>query len=113
MLEINVGVKIAKDVVEGDNVCAREDVMYFKTNLMELHQPQEIESILLGCGGTIGNKKNDFLENSSNWSIVNVESFQVKIGEIPLFENARFLPMPFNGLDMSIFAKNFVTLIGG
>ena len=98
-VEINVGVKIQKDFTSADGLYTREDMMYFKSNLEELLDPGEVDTIIKKCADRIITKKNNFLDNSSNWYIVKVESFQVKIGEIRLFQNARgqrHLKMPLN-----------------
>ena len=99
-VEIIVGVLMEREQTDEDgNTYMQEDVMYFVSK-HEMHSLVKLETIFASSASEVETKLEEFLLNSSRWKVKKMETFDVKIGELRLFQNARptgYLPMPLEG----------------
>lgn len=88
-----------KQIDEQGNEYFQQQVMYFVSK-HEMNTVYDIDFMLLSSASEIYTKLEEFLENSSQWYVKNIDTFDIKIGELRLFQNARptgYLEMPLRG----------------
>ena len=99
-VEIIVGVLMEREQTDEDgNTYTQQDIMYFVSK-HEMHSLVKLETIFPSSASEVETKLEEFLLNSSRWKVKKMETFDVKIGELRLFQNARptgYLPMPLEG----------------
>ena len=99
-VEIILGVLMERKQVDDDgNDYYQQEVMYFVSK-HEMHTLFDIELMLLSSASEIFIKLEEFLENSSQWYVKGIKTFELKVGELRLFQNARpkgFIEFPLKG----------------
>jgi len=98
-LSIQIVVLMQRDELNDSNIEHVERWAYFKTTrLRDLYSDGEIPAILTSCIDELEQKKNEFVEGSSNWYVKAIDSVEIKAGELQLFKTAKangWLKMPF------------------
>ncbi|CAG7830540.1 unnamed protein product [Allacma fusca] len=97
-VEIGIGIQMRKEIQDDEmNRAFKKTIIYFKSSYYELQNKYQIRDILLKSASDIVTRKNVFMENGSGWAIVNIESLEIKIGEIRLIRDVSgggYLAMP-------------------
>jgi len=99
-LSVQVVIVMQRDNLEDGRIDHVERLAYFKTTKRrDLYGEGEIPMTLTSCVDELEQKKNEFIEGSSNWYVKAIESVEIKAGELQLFRTAKangFLKMPFH-----------------
>ena len=99
-VEVILGVLMERKQTDDDgNDYFQQEVMYFVSK-HEMHALADIELMLLSSASEIFTMLEEFLENSSDWYVKGIKTFELKVGELRLFQNARpkgYLEFPLKG----------------
>ena len=99
-IEVILGVLMERKQKDEDgHEYFQQEVMYFVSK-HEMLSLNDIDQMLLSSASEIFVKLEEFLENASDWYIKGMKSFEIKQGELRLFQNARgkgFIEFPIKG----------------
>lgn len=99
MIDMCAVVYMERDDPIGDGVFSViYDTMYFRSKLHKLLAEEELDKIITACVDEINSLKTKYTEVSSQWRIIRVDAWEVKVGEFRLLHSSRpgcFLKLPF------------------
>ena len=99
-----------RDETEDDgSIVVREESFYFHSSNAEIFAEEQFEEAIMSAASEVNENVNEFIRNGSGWRVKFIESMQIRLAELRLFQPARakgFLPMPFKGKSGFINFRN-------
>jgi len=98
VVKLKITALMKNDSLEEESGDEVTELAYFYSELHPIVTKEGLKAVIFSCASEIIEKKNDFVEHGSGWSLKQIQSLEVKIGETQLFPNVRangHLKMPF------------------